>query len=61
MWGFPALPAIFVLSTVAIVANQLIAEPLESATGLLLVLSGLPVYYFWARRSRPDAIVESEP
>ena len=51
MWGFPVLPAIFVLSTIAIVANQVIAEPVESATGLLLVLSGLPVYYFWARHS----------
>lgn len=61
MWGFPALPAIFVLSTAAIVANQVIAEPLESATGLLLVLSGLPVYHFWARRARPSTPVENEP
>ena len=61
MWGFPVLPAIFVLSTVAIVVNQVIAEPLESATGLLLVLSGLPVYYFWARRARLTTLVENAP
>ena len=48
MWGHPVLPAIFVLSTAVIVANQFVVEPLESATGLLIVLAGLPVYYLWA-------------
>lgn len=61
MRGFPVLPAIFVLSTAAIVVNQVIVEPLESATGLLLVLSGLPVYHFWARRARALPIEETEP
>ena len=49
VWGYPVLPAVFVISTAAIVINQLIAQPLESATGLLFVLLGLPVYYIWAR------------
>jgi APA family basic amino acid/polyamine antiporter len=57
MWGFPVLPALFVASTVAIVASQVIAEPMESAAGLLLVLSGLPVYYIWARRARRTALL----
>lgn len=50
VWGFPFLPALFVLSTAAIVLNQVIAQPLESASGLLFVLLGLPVYYIWARK-----------
>ncbi|MEQ1691462.1 MAG: amino acid permease [Gemmatimonas sp.] len=56
MWGHPVLPGIFVLGTIAIVVNQIIAEPVESAIGLLLVLSGLPVYFLWARRAHftPD-------
>ena len=49
VWGYPVLPAIFVVSTAAIVINQLVAQPAESATGLLFVLLGLPVYYIWAR------------
>jgi APA family basic amino acid/polyamine antiporter len=51
VWGFPFLPAIFVVSTAAIVLNQVIAQPLESASGLLFVLLGLPVYYIWARKA----------
>jgi APA family basic amino acid/polyamine antiporter len=49
VWGHPVLPAIFVLSTATIVINQLIAQPVESLTGLGFVLLGLPVYYIWAR------------
>lgn len=45
-WGYPVLPALFIASTALIVGNQLLANPLESATGLLIVLAGLPVY-FW--------------
>ncbi len=47
----PVAPLLFVLASLAIVVNQLRADPAESAVGLALVLSGLPVYWIWARRS----------
>jgi APA family basic amino acid/polyamine antiporter len=50
MWGYPVVPAIFVLSSFGIAANQMLSDPLESLTGLALVFAGLPVYYLWARR-----------
>ncbi|MGH7654108.1 MAG: amino acid permease [Gemmatimonadaceae bacterium] len=49
VWGYPILPALFVICTAAIVANELVAQPAEGATGLAFVLLGLPVYYIWAR------------
>ena len=49
VWGYPAVPLIFVFSAFAIVINQVISSPVESITGLSLVLVGLPVYYLWAR------------
>jgi APA family basic amino acid/polyamine antiporter len=52
VWGFPALPAIFVLSSAAIVLHQIVTEPAESLTGLALVAAGLPVYWLWTRRTR---------
>ena len=52
MWGYPFTPAVFVLSSLMIVANQVVSDPLESATGLALVFAGLPVYYVWVSRSR---------
>jgi APA family basic amino acid/polyamine antiporter len=50
VWGYPWVPAIFAVSAFAIVANQIASDPGESMVGLGLVLVGLPVYHFWARR-----------
>ena len=51
VWGYPLLPALFVISTAAIVINQVVAQPAESVGGLLFVLLGLPVYYIWASKA----------
>ena len=53
MWGAPLLPVLFIAVTAAIVVNQIVAEPLSSATGLLLVVAGLPIYHVWVRRRLP--------
>ena len=47
---FPALPLAFIVVATLVVINQIAAQPLESATGLLLVLAGWPVYWLWTRR-----------
>jgi len=49
IWGYPYVPVIFALASFAIVANQLVADPVESLIGLSMVLSGLPVYWLWRR------------
>ena len=49
-WGYPFIPAIFIISAFAIVVNQIIADPGESMIGLGFVLLGVPVYYAWGRR-----------
>ncbi len=54
VWGYPILPAVFVVSTAAIVINQIIAQPVDSIGGLAFVLLGLPVYYIWARNPPPS-------
>ncbi len=55
VWGFPFVPVVFVLASGAIVLNQIISDPGESAVGLLLVAVGLPVYYLWAGKRRPTS------
>jgi APA family basic amino acid/polyamine antiporter len=57
IWGYPVIPAIFIISSLAIVVNQIISDPRESVFGLSLVLAGLPVYVLWVtnkRRSKDD-------
>ena len=50
MWGFPILPGLFIVASLAIVVNQVVMDPRESIFGLSLVLLGLPVYFFWTRK-----------
>ena len=50
-WGYPVLPAVFVLVSFFIAINQIISEPRDSIIGLGIVALGLPVYYLWAGRS----------
>src|SRR5687768_3819689 len=44
-WGYPVVPAIFVLGSGAFVLNTLMERPVESITGLALVALGLPVFW----------------
>lgn len=50
-WGYPAVPIVFIVVSLAIVANQFASEPIEAATGLGLVALGAPVYY-WRHANR---------
>lgn len=45
--GYPVVPAVFVLGSVAFVINTIIERPAESLIGLGLLALGLPVYFYW--------------
>ncbi|HXG54399.1 MAG TPA: amino acid permease [Vicinamibacterales bacterium] len=45
-WGYPLVPAVFVLGSAAFVLNTLMERPVESLTGLVLVVTGIPVYWY---------------
>lgn len=50
-WGYPVVPLVFVLTSLAFVANTLVEKPLESAIGLGIVLLGVPAYLWWRRHA----------
>jgi len=49
--GYPVVPALFLLVTAFLLTNTLIAMPGRAAAGLILILLGLPVYSYYARRN----------
>jgi len=51
VWGYPVVPALFILTCGLLVANTLTERPLESLWGLGLVALGLPAYAYWRRRT----------
>jgi APA family basic amino acid/polyamine antiporter len=54
MWGYPVVPGLFVLASLAVVANQLVSDLGESLLGLSLVLAGWPVYHLWLARLKKE-------
>jgi APA family basic amino acid/polyamine antiporter len=48
--GHPYTTAAFVLTCAGIVASTIAAYPGNSAVGLLILLAGIPVYWYWRRR-----------
>ena len=46
VWGYPVVPAIFILFCIGLFFNTIVARPREAAIGMVLILSGIPVYYF---------------
>jgi basic amino acid/polyamine antiporter, APA family len=53
--GYPLVPAVFLLSTVFLVANTVLATPGRVLASVLIVATGVPVYFWFARRSGATA------
>ncbi|MBK7628866.1 MAG: amino acid permease [Bacteroidales bacterium] len=56
VWGYPVVPAIFIIFCIGLFFNTIIARPREAAIGLILIFSGIPVYFLLKRKySRTDS------
>lgn len=49
VWGYPVLPALFVVTAFAFVIVNFFANQPQTSYGLLLVLSGIPAFYLFRR------------
>ena len=50
VWGYPVVPAVFVLASAELLRRTFTANLKSSAGGCLAILAGVPVFYFFARR-----------
>ncbi|TET73602.1 MAG: amino acid permease [Candidatus Aminicenantes bacterium] len=46
-WGYPVVPAIFIIASTGILLNTLIEKPVEALAGILLTALGIPAYFYW--------------
>lgn len=51
-FGYPVVPAIYIILATYFCLNLLYAKPLYSYPGLAIVLLGIPVYYFWKKNTK---------
>jgi APA family basic amino acid/polyamine antiporter len=50
VWGYPVVPAIFILFCIGLFFNTILTRPREAAIGMILIFSGIPVYFFLKRK-----------
>ncbi|MEO6948444.1 MAG: amino acid permease [Ginsengibacter sp.] len=50
VWGYPVVPALFIIFCVFLIGNTIIARPREAAIGVFLILLGVPFYYWFLRK-----------
>ncbi len=48
--GFPVVPAVYIVLAAAVMLDLLVVKPRYTWPGLLLVASGVPVFYWWHAR-----------
>ncbi|MEK6234597.1 MAG: amino acid permease, partial [Planctomycetales bacterium] len=54
-FGYPVVPAVFVIAYVFLLGAMFLANPLESSVGLIFIALGVPVYFVFRSRSRPPS------
>jgi APA family basic amino acid/polyamine antiporter len=49
-WGYPLVPIIFILFAIWLVTNTIMEAPRDAAIGAGIMLSGLPIYFYWKQK-----------
>lgn len=50
VWGYPVVPALYILFCIALFFNTIVTRPREAAIGIVLILAGIPVYLLLSRK-----------
>lgn len=50
VWGYPVVPAVFILFCIGLFINTIVTRPREAIIGMILILSGIPVYLYLQRK-----------
>ncbi|MCP5049428.1 MAG: amino acid permease [bacterium] len=53
-WGYPVVPALFIIASFGILINTLLEKPMEALAGLVITIIGVPVYFYWKRKIPVD-------
>jgi amino acid transporter len=51
-WGYPVVPVLFLVASVAMVANALITDPINTGITFAIIAAGVPGYYGWRALER---------
>ena len=60
-WGYPVVPALFVLTTVYLIGTTIYNYPVRSLAGLIIIALGLPVYFYFSSKNREGLAPNEKP
>lgn len=49
VWGYPVVPAVFIIFCIALIFNTFYTNPTEALKGIGLMLTGIPFYFYWQK------------
>jgi APA family basic amino acid/polyamine antiporter len=58
VWGYPVVPAIVILFCAALFINTIIARPREAVIGMVLMLTGVPLYWWFQQKRKANGEIE---
>ena len=53
-WGYPFVPALFLLVVGWLLVNTVLTTPGRAVAGLVLMAVGLPFFWYWTRVDKPS-------
>ena len=56
VWGYPIVPAVFLLTSLYMVLNALISDPRNTGITFAIILAGVPIFWLRGRRATPVRI-----
>ncbi|HKP86179.1 MAG TPA: amino acid permease [Blastocatellia bacterium] len=59
-FGYPVIPALYIVSAAVILVVLFIYQTATTWPGLIIVASGVPVYFIWKRVGEPSPYTEAE-
>lgn len=57
VWGYPFVPAIVVLFAIGLFINTVITQPREAIFGMVLMLTGVPLFYWFQKKLQKESAV----
>jgi APA family basic amino acid/polyamine antiporter len=55
--GYPLVPILFVAASLLLEGFTLINSPREAGAGIVLIMAGLPFYFYWKRQNRRKLVI----
>ena len=50
--GYPIVPVLFTLASAGLLINTIITQPIQTLAGIGLMLTGLPLYFYFVSRKK---------